>query len=64
MTLIEQQILAIVDREHGAYWSDFSAEIDAPKARISAALRRLVTDKVLRQKDDDQEHDWEYVRQH
>lgn len=58
----EQQILKVIDRLHGAYWSDFVKEISLPKEEIQIALRSLLKKRVIRQKEDDIEHDWEYIR--
>jgi hypothetical protein len=58
-----ERILAIVDEKHGAYLSDLldgSQDIDAWTIRL--ALRSLLKDRTLRQKEDEIEHDWEYVR--
>ena len=55
--------MAIVDEKHGAYWGDFIKEIpELPPEEIQFALRSLIKDKMLRMKDDDYEHDWEYIR--
>ena len=62
MTDIQNKILEIVDAKHGAFWGDFIDGIPTAPENIQGALRMLIADKVLRAKEDEQEHDWEFVR--
>jgi hypothetical protein len=61
--LLKEKILKIVDEKHGAFWGEFINEIpNENPENIQICLRELLKDGVLRQKEDDMEHDWEYVR--
>ena len=62
MTETQSKILEIVDAKGGAYWGDFIDGIPTAPENIQGALRMLIADKVLRQREDEQEHDWEFVR--
>ena len=58
-----ERILAIVDEMHGVYLSDLIDGMpDVDPWIIRLALRSLLKDRTLRQKEDEIEHDWEYVR--
>jgi len=61
---IRETILAVVDKSNGAFWGDFYDAL-IPTYKVDDArqvLRTLVNHGVLRMREDDQEHDWEYVR--
>lgn len=61
--LLRDRILALVDQRHGVYWGELVEGLkDADVADIGLALNQLVNEGTLRMRDDDQEHDWEYVR--
>ena len=61
---IRDKILEIVDEKHGAFWGEFYTALIPPYEveAVRLALKSLVNDGTLRMKEDDQEHDWEYLR--
>ena len=62
-TKTRERILAIVDEKHGAYWVDLLDGMPTVEpVMVQLALRSLLKDGTLRQREDEQEHDWEYVR--
>jgi hypothetical protein len=61
---IRDKILKIVDEKHGAFWGEFYTALIPPceVEPVRLALISLVNDGTLRMKEDEQEHDWEYLR--
>ena len=60
---IKEKILRIIDENHGAFWGEFiSGMPDVPPENIQRELRGLLKEGVIRQREDNMEHDWEYVR--
>jgi hypothetical protein len=61
---IRDKILEIVDEKHGAFWGEFYTALIPPYEvePLRIALISLVNDGTLRMKEDDEEHDWEYLR--
>ena len=54
---------AIKDNGGYAYWSEIRDRIDckATASTTSAALNSMIIDGLVRQKEDEIEHDWEYM---
>lgn len=61
---IRNKILEIVDARHGAFWGELYAALIPPYEvdAVRLALGALVGDNTLRMREDDEEHDWEYLR--
>lgn len=61
---IREKILQVIDEKHGAYLMEILSELEDHYGieEIREALSSLVKDGTLRMKDDDLEHDWEYLR--
>lgn len=63
MEEISDRILFVIDRYHGAFFDEFVEEMpDINKKDISNVLNKLITNGIVRQKEDEIEHDWEYIR--
>lgn len=62
-TKTRERILEIVDEKHGAFWGELLDGMPTVEpVMVQLALRSLLKDGTLRQREDEQEHDWEYVR--
>jgi len=61
---IRDKILEIVDEKRGAYWGEFYSSLVPTYGvdDVRTVLASLVGDGTLRMKEDDEEHDWEYIR--
>ena len=61
---IRESILTVVDKHHGAFLGEFFKELSGRHNDndVLLVLRSMVADGTLRMKEDDAEHDWEYLR--